>query len=133
MAGRGYDYDRVVEELKQIHGVGYKVADCVALFALNETGAFPYDLWVHRAMTQWYDDFPAPKRPAPTEREHRAIADWAVQQFGHFAGYANQYLFHGRRQEEAEAQLPFGDKWRGKFLAVPKEGPRWAALAEKYL
>ena len=69
----------------------------------------------------------------PTEREHRAIADWAEQQFGHFAGYAGQYLFYGRRQEEAEAQLPFGDKWRGKFLAVPKEGPRWAGLAEKYL
>ena len=132
MAGWGYGYNRLIGELKQIDGVGYKIADCVALFALNETGAFPYDRWVHRAMAQWYDDFPIPKREeVPTDREHRAIADWAAQRFGPFAGYAGQYLFHGRRQEEA--QLPFGDKWRGKFLAAPKEGPRWAGLAEKYL
>ena len=110
MAGQEYGYDRVIGELKQLDGVGYKISDCVALFALNETGAFPYDRWVHRAMTQWYDDFPAPKRQGvPTSREHRAIADWAVRRFGPFAGYAGQYLFYGRRQEEAEP--PFGDQW----------------------
>ena len=112
MAGQGCGYAQVIAELKQIDGVGHKIADCVALFALNEMGAFPYDRWVHRAMTQWYDDFPAPKgHRVPTNREHRGIADWAARRFGPYAGYAGQYLFYRQRQAAAESKLPFGDQW----------------------
>ena len=46
---------------------------------------------------------------------------------------AGQYLFHRRRQEQSEDKLPFGTRWRGKFAAIPKDGPRWEALARKYL
>ena len=44
------------EHLKQITGVGDKVADCVLLFAFHKTDAFPKDVWVKRIMAQYYPD-----------------------------------------------------------------------------
>ena len=42
------------ERLKQIVGVGDKVADCVLLFAFHKLGAFPQDVWVKRIMSEFY-------------------------------------------------------------------------------
>lgn len=36
--------------LKEIKGVGDKVANCVCLFALNDLDAFPVDVWIQRAL-----------------------------------------------------------------------------------
>ncbi len=44
------------EHLKQICGVGDKVADCVLLFAFRKYDAFPKDVWVKRIMAQYYPD-----------------------------------------------------------------------------
>ena len=131
----GHRYETVIGELRKIDGVGYKIANCVALFGLNRVEAFPVDIWVNRAMQQWYDDFPTPKKPEyPSDKDHDAIVQWSKDRFGPFAGYAGQYLFHGRRQAEAEAQLPFGERWRGKFTVVPQhDDPLWVALARKHL
>lgn len=42
--------DEARQELMKIYGVGAKVADCVLLFALEHTDAFPQDVWIKRAM-----------------------------------------------------------------------------------
>ena len=42
------------ERLKQIVGVGDKVADCVLLFAFHKLDAFPKDVWVKRIMSEFY-------------------------------------------------------------------------------
>ena len=42
------------EQLKQIVGVGDKVADCVLLFAFHKLDAFPKDVWVKRIMSEFY-------------------------------------------------------------------------------
>ncbi|MDE6729032.1 MAG: DNA-3-methyladenine glycosylase 2, partial [Oscillospiraceae bacterium] len=42
------------ERLKQIVGVGDKVADCVLLFAFHKLDAFPKDVWVKRIMAEYY-------------------------------------------------------------------------------
>lgn len=44
------------EKLKQIVGVGDKVADCVLLFAFHKLDAFPKDVWVKRIMSEFYPD-----------------------------------------------------------------------------
>ena len=130
----GHRYETVIDELRKIDGVGYKIANCVALFGLNRVEAFPCDRWVNRAMADWYDDFPIPSRPdTPSLKEHRAIAEWSQQRFGPFAGYAGQYLFHGRRQEEAEAKLPFWER-EPKTATIPDhDDPRWVAIARRFL
>ena len=83
-------YDEALEALTGLPGVGDKVANCVLLFSLDKLDAFPVDVWIHRALADWYLD--------PDRKLNRvAMRRWAQQHFGPYAGYANQYLFHDRR------------------------------------
>ncbi len=86
-------YTSAKERLLECYGIGNKIADCIAIFSLDKLEAFPIDVWVRRALGEWY--FPGQK--TPPDRELRA---WAQQHFGRYAGYAQQYLFHGRRLEK---------------------------------
>lgn len=95
-------YQPAKERLMECYGIGSKIADCIAVFSLEKLEAFPIDVWVRRALGEWY--FPGQK--APPDRE---LLAWALEYFGPYAGYAQQYLFHGRRlqkrtkkQEESE-------------------------------
>jgi len=40
--------------LKKLRGVGDKVADCTLLFGLNMLDAFPLDVWMKRAVAQYF-------------------------------------------------------------------------------
>lgn len=81
-------YAEAKAALLQCHGIGPKIADCIALFALEKLEAFPIDVHVRHALWQRY--FPDEPK-APTERR---LLPWAQEKFGAYAGYANQYLFH---------------------------------------
>lgn len=82
--------------LLTLPGVGEKVADCVLLFAYGRGEAFPVDVWVKRAVEQWYF-----KGRRKTERQ---IREFARERFGPLAGYAQQHLFHSiRRQRKRES------------------------------
>ena len=83
-------YAEAKAELMALKGIGDKIADCIALFSLEKMQSFPIDVWVRRALADWY--FPNEKTPA-----NRVLLEWAQGYFGRYAGYANQYLFHGRR------------------------------------
>ena len=83
-------YDETKAELMALKGIGDKIADCIALMSLEKLEAFPIDVWVRRALAEWY--FPGQKTPT-----NRTLLPWAQDYFGRYAGYANQYLFHGRR------------------------------------
>ena len=41
-------------ELMKIKGVGEKVADCILLFAYNKSAAFPKDIWIKRALNEFF-------------------------------------------------------------------------------
>ncbi len=45
---QGLSYDEAKKYLRQITGVGPKVADCICLFALGYKDAFPRDVWIKR-------------------------------------------------------------------------------------
>ena len=76
--------------LMECPGIGSKIADCIAVFALEKLEAFPIDVWIRRALGEWY--FPGEKTPPD-----RVLLEWAQDHFGRYGGYAQQYLFHGRR------------------------------------
>ena len=80
------------EALMQVHGVGRKIADCVLLFAYGRQDAFPIDVWVRRALSQWY--FPRARRVTADRLER-----FSQTYFGPYSGYAQQYLFHSMRLE----------------------------------
>ena len=73
-AKKSYDY--TVTELKKITGVGDKVASCVALFGFSNLEAFPIDVWMKRAIDEYFDGKLDPKT------------------LGDYAGVAQQYIFH---------------------------------------
>ena len=43
-------YDEHMSVLKEIKGVGDKVANCICLFALGDIDAFPIDVWIQRVL-----------------------------------------------------------------------------------
>lgn len=85
-------YPDTKARLMGCYGIGAKIADCIAVFSLEKLEAFPVDVWVRRALAEWY--FPRQKKPPD-----RAMVEWAQGYFGQYAGYSQQYLFHGRRRE----------------------------------
>ena len=86
-------YEEAKEKLMECPGIGPKIADCILIFALEKLEAFPIDVWVRRALAEWY--FPDEKTPS-----NRVLSEWAQQHFGRYGGYSQQYLFHGRRLEK---------------------------------
>lgn len=83
----GLPYPKVREALLAFKGVGPKVADCIALFGLGKTEAFPVDVWVRRILEQLYG-------VRGTAAEMRRFAE---ERYGQHAGIAQQYLFHYAR------------------------------------
>jgi N-glycosylase/DNA lyase len=92
--------------LVEFSGVGLKVADCVLLFSLEKTEAFPVDVWVKRILLRHYAD------KLPTELVAKLSANESLSNgqyeklnafgrsyFGKWAGYAQEYLFHYERTQ----------------------------------
>jgi N-glycosylase/DNA lyase len=90
---RSMEYDRALEELVKLPGVGEKIANCVLLFACGFDHAFPIDVWIERALRRIY--FPGKKRV--TARELR---QFTRSHFGPYAGWAQQYLFYSERSQK---------------------------------
>lgn len=51
---RMMDYEGARRELLKLYGVGTKVADCVCLFALHQTDAFPRDTHINKVIAAQY-------------------------------------------------------------------------------
>ena len=78
-------YDEVISQLTDLYCVGPKIANCVALFALNKTDAFPVDSRVRNTVKRLY--------PSHTRSTDDDIIAWAQDLFANHAGYANQFLY----------------------------------------
>lgn len=72
-----------------LYGVGRKVADCMLLYSGIKQDVFPTDVWVKRVMEGLYF-----KR----EASFAEIGRFAADNFGAFAGIAQQYLFYYARE-----------------------------------
>jgi N-glycosylase/DNA lyase len=103
---KNFPYLEARKTLLEFSGVGLKVADCVLLFSLRKTEAFPVDIWVKRVILKHYaDHFPkeAVKKMqnhnSLTNGEYLKIGGFARDYFGAYAGYAQEYLFHYERTQ----------------------------------
>jgi N-glycosylase/DNA lyase len=95
---RTMEYDRALEELIKLPGVGEKIANCTLLFACGFDHAFPIDVWIERALRRIY--FPGKKRV--TARDLRLFTR---SHFGPYAGWAQQYLFYSERSQKRPRKL----------------------------
>ncbi|CAN5591266.1 DNA-3-methyladenine glycosylase [soil metagenome] len=88
---KGKSYETAVAELISIKHIGRKLADCIALFALDQTCAVPVDTHIWQAATRLY--FPQWRNTSLTEIKYRAVGDLMRERFGERAGWAQQALF----------------------------------------
>lgn len=71
--------DDARQALQKIKGVGAKVSECVLLFGMHRTEAFPIDVWIKRVLEEYYPN---------------GFPDFT------YKGIAQQYLFHYIRNLE---------------------------------
>lgn len=91
--------DECHTKLQEFKGVGAKVADCVMLFSMKKTSAFPVDVWVKRAMIYFYD---------AKDSSLNKIRIFARDRFGELSGFAQQYLFYYARENKIKIE-----EWNG--------------------
>lgn len=77
--------DEAREYLKQIKGVGNKVADCILLFAYQKYDVFPKDVWIKKVLNDLYGV------------DEKNFDLFVSEHFGELAGFAQQYLFYYMR------------------------------------
>jgi N-glycosylase/DNA lyase len=94
MAVKPYPEARAL--LMELPGVGEKVADCVLLFSMGFSEAFPIDTWIKRGMERTY--FGGKRTPS------RSIRGLAKERFSSLAGYAQQFLYHYWREQKRLSQ-----------------------------
>ena len=129
---RRQPYDGVNQRLLQCPGVDARIADCVALFALDRLESFPVDIWVWLAISGICPELGSQERADPDKWELAAVAKRARSEFGEHAGYASQYLFHWRRGYSNKLQ-PLDTRPSERSGTEPVYDHRYEYLARKYL
>ncbi len=86
-------YNESRDTLLEIYGVGNKVADCILLFALEHTEAFPIDVWITRAIASYYREVVNINSKKLSASKYIQVADAMRAYFGRYSGYAQQYLY----------------------------------------
>lgn len=76
------NYAEAKKKLMFFSGVGGKIADCVCLYSLGFSQAFPVDIWMKRIMKRFYG------------KKEMEINEFALGYFGKNAGLAQQFLYY---------------------------------------
>jgi N-glycosylase/DNA lyase len=88
-----YRYAR--DRLMRLRGIGEKVSDCVLLFAFEKMEAFPVDTHIRQIIQHYHIDDSFFENCTNLSR----MGEWGREYFGHYCGYAQQYLFYQKRVE----------------------------------
>lgn len=78
--------EEVNAKLLRLKGVGPKVANCIMLFGLNRTAAYPVDTWIFKSGKTAELDTP------------KKVQAYYQNRYGSLAGFAQQYIFHYARR-----------------------------------
>ena len=75
-------YEEAFQALKQIHGIGDKVANCICLYGLHHIEVFPIDVWIKRILDEVYQN------------------EFDLQPYKGHAGIIQQYMFYYMRSSK---------------------------------
>ncbi|MEJ5169796.1 MAG: hypothetical protein WHU10_02310 [Fimbriimonadales bacterium] len=89
---RELPYEEAHQSLRQLPGIGPKVADCVCLIGLHFDEAAPIDTHLWQAACRLF--FPHWSGKALTEARYREVGLALRGRFGALTGWAHQYLFY---------------------------------------
>lgn len=91
--------------LCELHGIGPKVADCIALFSLGKHDCVPVDVHVWRITTRDYEPSLRTAKSL-TPQVYDRVGDAFRSRFGEFAGWAHSLLFGGELAGAMRGRLP---------------------------
>lgn len=86
-------YEETVKFLRQVPGIGPKVADCVALMSLDQLASVPIDTHIWRIARERYKFSSSVKTVNLNDRIYKEIGDKFRELFGDKAGWAHSVLF----------------------------------------
>lgn len=95
---KNMNYHAAKQELVKVFGIGNKVADCILLFSLEKSEAFPLDRWMLRILQKYYANRFQLTTKTLTNNSYDNIHKKIVDYFGKYAGYSQQYLFKMERE-----------------------------------
>lgn len=95
---RKSNYHDAKEMILTVPGIGNKVADCILLFSLEKTEAFPLDTWIIKILKKYYLEKFEIETKSITEKQYNILHEKIVKYFGPYAGYAQQFLFKMERE-----------------------------------
>lgn len=103
LCDRDMPLSEVRRKLSENRGIGFKIADCIALFGLGRFDAFPIDTHVKQYLGSWFKSTTALRSLSPASY---LILDAEARSFLNpdFAGYAGHILFHCWRREIKKLQ-----------------------------
>ena len=115
----------VQDELTKFTGVGRKVADCVALFSLDQDAAIPVDVHVQHIASRDYDPTVLGEAKSLTPKVYGRVGDLFRDRFGERAGWAHSLLFVAELPSFRPV-LPSDvvgemDEWREREQAAKRE------------
>jgi N-glycosylase/DNA lyase len=87
---RSLDRPSIQKELISLMGIGRKVADCIALFSLDQLNIVPVDTHVWQ-IAQSY--MPKLKNQKLNDKLYEEIGDFFRDRFGNYCGWAHTMLF----------------------------------------
>ncbi|MEK6967349.1 MAG: DNA glycosylase [Nanoarchaeota archaeon] len=85
-------FEQALEKITELPGIGDKVGQCILLFSLGQHSAFPVDVWIERAMKQFYN--------LDSGLTSKHIQTLGRTYYGKYAGYAQQFIYHYSRNNK---------------------------------
>lgn len=98
------DSAALVARLQEIHGIGPKVAACIALFGYGCWDVFPIDTWVRKALKHYYG----------SEAEKSGFIKQKVGEFGPYSSLVQQLMFYHMREGVKDERRPKNQQSRGR-------------------
>ncbi len=115
------DSQAVQDELTKFSGIGRKVADCIALFSLDQDDAIPVDVHVQHIASRDYDSTVLGEAKSITPTIYKRVGDLFRDRFPNYPGWAHSLLFVAELPSFRDV-LPIDvvtemDDWRAREMA----------------